>query len=84
MELYTLGSGGWPTPQRLATLIQVVQTAGVNTVVDIRHSLCASSLAPHAHYGPRAWHLQTEGYGISHALEQAGIAYVWLGELGNP
>lgn len=45
MELYTMGHGRWPTKQRLATMIQVLQTAEVSTVVDIRHSPCSSSLA---------------------------------------
>ena len=84
MELYTMGYGRWPTKQRLANMIQVLKTAEVSTLVDIRHSPCSSNLAPDSNYGPRAWHLQTEGHGIMRELENAGIEYVWLGELGNP
>lgn len=84
MKLYTMGYGAWPTQQRLAKMIQGLKTAEVNTLVDIRHSPCASRLTPDSNYGPRAWHLQTEGQGIKHELENAGIDYVWVGELGNP
>ncbi len=56
----------------------------MTTLVDIRHSPFSFKLiAGHAH-GPKDWHLQSRAGGLPQHLEQAGIAYRWLVELGNP
>lgn len=82
--LYTIGYGAWPADARAARLVAALRTAGVRTLVDIRHSPCASNLDPKNPYGPREWHLQSGDRGIVPLLRGYGIRYRWLVELGNP
>ncbi len=84
MILYTVGYGHWPTTQRMVQLIQVLRTASVTTLVDVRQSPCSSNLQPISNYGPKPWNLQLHGSGLEAELQSAGIGYYWIGELGNP
>ncbi|MFN0056262.1 MAG: hypothetical protein ACKV0T_29300, partial [Planctomycetales bacterium] len=79
--LYTVGYGAWKTAQRMEKLIAGLQQAGVTTLVDTRHSPCASALNPNSFYGPKDWNLQVQG-GIAESLRAHGIKYLWLVELG--
>jgi hypothetical protein len=81
--LYTIGYGRWPPERRMRGMIAALQGAKVNTLVDIRHSPCASALDALSNYGPREWHLQIGG-GIENAMGGAGIEHRWIVELGNP
>ena len=82
--LYTIGYGAWPADARAARLVAALRTAGVRTLVDIRHSPCASNLDPKNPYGPREWHLQSGDRGIVPLLFGYGIEHRWMVELGNP
>ena len=84
IELLTLGYGRWPAKIRGPRLVQALKRARVELLVDIRHSPCASNLDPAHHYGPREWHVQPAGSGIVTLLQDAGVNYLWLVELGNP
>lgn len=84
MQLCTVGYGRWAPGERTARLLRVLQEAHVTTLVDIRHAPCSSQLSPDSTYGPRDWHLQTAGQGLSAQVARVGISYRWLGELGNP
>jgi len=81
--VYTVGYGAWKTAGRMGGLIAGLQRSGVTTLIDTRHSPCASSTNPDSFYGPKDWNLQTTG-GIADALARNGIRYLWLVELGNP
>ena len=82
--LFTAGYGSWPAANRLSGLIAALREANVTTLVDIRHSPCSSNLIVGHTYGPKDWHLQSQAGGLPHHLEQVGLAYRWLVELGNP
>ena len=84
VELWTVGYGAWPAPVRADRLVRALSDRGVNRLVDVRLSPCASDLEPRRPYGPRGWHLQPPGLGIVALLEGSGIAYEWIVELGNP
>lgn len=84
MTLYTIGYRRWKTKQRLACMVQALQTAEITTLVDIRHAPCSSNLNPNSNYGPKDWTLQPEGSGVVDHLKCVGIEYIWLVELGNP
>lgn len=86
MTLYTVGHGKWPVAARAASLIRELKAHEIQVLVDIRHSPCASDLNP-ASIGPyrmQDWHLQAGDSGIESLLQDAGIDYLWLVELGNP
>ena len=83
MTLFTIGYGHWPPAKRLAGLLAALAEAGVQLLIDARHSPCASQLDPASHYGAHDWNLQAHG-GIAAQLERHGIGYRWLVELGNP
>src|SRR5262245_25861681 len=84
-ELFTIGFTS-PVSTRWQRLSDALRAARVDVLVDIRHSPCASDPDPDtkSHYGPRAWNLQLPPDGIVNRLENAGISYLWLVELGNP
>ena len=81
--LFTVGYGAWKTTARMAGLLAGLQQAGVTTLIDTRHSPCASATDPRSFYGPKEWNLQPTG-GMAEALARQGIRYLWLVELGNP
>ncbi len=86
MTLHTIGYGKWAPSVRCASLIRELKAHGVELLVDIRHSPCASDPNP-ASTGPyrmQNWHLQAGERGIEHLLRHSGIDYLWLVELGNP
>jgi hypothetical protein len=82
--LFTIGYGRWAPDRRIKGLISELTCAGVNMLVDIRHSPCASQLTDASNYGPRDWHLQLAGHGIESVLNAANVEYRWVVELGNP
>ena len=84
-EIFTIGFTS-PAANRWQRLVAALKGAGVEVLVDIRHSPCASDPDPNtkSHYGPRDWNLQLPPAGIASGLETAGISYLWLVELGNP
>ena len=84
--LYTIGYGKWATAKRIEKLQSTLVAAGVNTLVDIRHSPCASQLPPKGSktYWPKPWHLQSSSSGIITELSKTSIDYRWIVELGNP
>jgi len=84
VELFSVGYQRWPASNRWERLTRSLQAHRVEVLVDVRHSPCSSELDPSSNYGPRDWHLQADGRGIAHRLREAGIEYLWLGELGNP
>ena len=85
MTVWTVGYGLWPVASRANRLVEALQWGGVTRLVDTRHSPCASDIDPERPYGPRAWHLAaTPDEGIVALLAEAGIAYEWAVELGNP
>lgn len=53
-------------------------------LVDVRLNPCSSDPTPGRPYGPKPWNLQAGAAGIVRLLAEAGIAYTWLVELGNP
>ena len=83
-ELLTVGYGRWPATCRWDRLVSALEAAHIEVVVDIRISPASSNLDPTHHYGPRQWHVQSEGKGIAPGLQTLGIDYLWLAELGNP
>jgi uncharacterized protein (DUF488 family) len=84
MLLHTIGSGYWPVAKRVEAICDCLKRAGVELLIDARHSPCASQLDPGSQYGPREWNLQSGGNGIEQMLKSHGISYLWLVELGNP
>ncbi len=82
--LYTVGYGRWPVKKRLEKMLDVLQAAHVDILVDIRHSPCPSNTSPKSNYGPRGWHLLAGNVGIDGHLRRVGIDYIWVVELGNP
>jgi hypothetical protein len=84
MQLWTVGYGVWPAPVRARRLVEALKASGITRLADVRHSPCASSIDPANRYGPRPWRLQAGPGGIAGLLGDAGIAYEWLVELGNP
>ena len=81
--LYTMGYGGWPTKKRMAGMLDAFEHHGVTTLVDIRQSPCASDPTPNTNYSANEWNLQAAG-GIEAQLNNRGMEYRWLIELGNP
>src|SRR5262249_20294734 len=85
MLLWTVGYGAWPVATRAGRLVAALGKAGVNLLVDVRHSPCASDPVPGRPYAPRPRNLQADpAGGIVGLLGGAGIAYEWMVELGNP
>jgi hypothetical protein len=64
--------------------VEALEGRGIALLVDVRNGPCASDLDPASRYGPKPWHLQANGRGIVGLLGEAGIAYEWVVELGNP
>lgn len=85
-RLFLVGYGRWPAPKRLQALLEALKGAGVELLIDIRIVPCSSDPDPNtkSRYGPKDWNLQVDGAGIKRHLEQAGIDYLWMPELGNP
>ncbi|MFO0959291.1 MAG: DUF488 domain-containing protein [Isosphaeraceae bacterium] len=83
MKLATIGYGAWPADRRAQGMVKALLGAGINRLIDVRLNPCAANPDPGAPYGPRPWHLQAGG-GIAELLAEAGIAYEWFAELGNP
>jgi uncharacterized protein (DUF488 family) len=84
MPLWTIGYGAWPAATRARLLVDSLRATGITRLVDVRLNPCASDPIPGRPYGPKAWNLQAGDAGIVAALREAGIAYEWLVELGNP
>ncbi len=84
MELWTVGYGAWPAANRAERLVGALSGRGVNLVVDVRLNPSGSDVDPSRPYGPRPWSLQPGRGGIVALLNDAGIAYEWAVELGNP
>lgn len=82
--VFTVGYGRWPAPQRAAKFLAALKAAGVELLVDIRHSPCSSALDPANTYGPKEMNLQARDAGIVPLLAGGGIEYLWAVELGNP
>src|SRR4051812_18671064 len=82
-RLWIAGYGGWPAPVRARRLVDALTGRGVTRLVDVRLNPCASELGP-GRYGPKPWTLQPGRLGIAGLAADAGIAYEWLVELGNP
>jgi hypothetical protein len=55
----------------------------VTRLVDVRLNPSSSDIKA-GRYGPKPWTLQAGRSGIGGLLGEAGIAYEWLVELGNP
>jgi hypothetical protein len=81
--VWTIGYGAWPVDVRAERLVEALADRGVTRLVDVRISPAASDLKP-GRYGPKPWTLQAGRAGIAGLLAEAGIAYEWLVELGNP
>jgi hypothetical protein len=81
--LWLVGYGAWPTSNRAGRLVGVLAERNVSRLIDVRLNPCASDLKE-GRYGPKPWTLQAGRAGIAGLLEEAGIAYEWLVELGNP
>jgi hypothetical protein len=81
--LWLVGFGAWPTPNRAGRLVATLAERKVSRLVDVRLNPCASDVKE-GRYGPKPWTLQAGRAGIANLLEEAGIAYEWLVELGNP
>ncbi|HEX8200533.1 MAG TPA: hypothetical protein VF590_08595, partial [Isosphaeraceae bacterium] len=84
MELWTVGYGAWPAATRARGLVAALGQSGVTRLVDVRLSPCAATPGPGRPYGPKPWTLQAGRAGIVGLLEEVGIAYDWMVELGNP
>lgn len=82
--VFTVGYAKWPAAQRPEKLFAALKGAGVELLVDIRHSPCSSALDPDNTYGPKAMNLQAGDAGIVPLLARGGIDYLWAVELGNP
>lgn len=83
-ELWAIGYGDWPVSTRAERLVDALVGHRITRLVDVRLSPCASDPEPGRRYGPRPWNLQAGGQGIARLVADAGIAYEWLVELGNP
>src|SRR5262245_38920927 len=83
-ELWTVGYGAWPVSTRAERLVGALVEHRITRLVDVRLSPCASDPEPGRPYGPKPWNLQAGGRGIALLIADAGIAYEWLVELGNP
>lgn len=82
---FTVGYGRWPAAQRAEKLQAALKAAGVDVLVDIRHSPCSASLSPKSNYRPTDMNLQPSGEGgIVAVAAAAGCEYLWLVQLGNP
>jgi hypothetical protein len=84
MDLWLVGYGAWPAGTRASRLVDALNGRGVTHLVDVRINPCASDPTPGRPYGPKPWNLQAGSAGIVGLLGEAGIAYTWLVELGNP
>ena len=84
MDLWLVGYGAWSAPTRAARLVEALRGRGVTRLVDVRLNPCASDPVPGRPYGPKPWNLQAGAGGIVGLLAEAGIAYEWMVELGNP
>jgi len=84
LALFTIGYGRFGPGERASGLVRALEGSGVELLVDIRHSPCASNPDSAHRYGPREWHLQSGEQGIVRLLARSGIDYLWLVELGNP
>jgi hypothetical protein len=84
MTLWTVGYGAWPVATRARRLEEILKGAGITLLADVRLNPCASDPVPGRPYGPKAWSLQAGDAGIAALAREAGIAYEWLVELGNP
>ncbi len=84
MELWLVGYGAWAAGNRASRLVDALTWRGVTHLVDVRLNPCASDPTPGRPYGPKPWNLQAGSTGIVGLLGEAGIAYTWLVELGNP
>jgi hypothetical protein len=82
-QLWLVGYSAWPTPIRAGRLVEALETRQVSRLVDVRLNPCASDVKA-GRYGPKPWTLQPGQAGIVGLLGDAGIAYDWLVELGNP
>lgn len=82
--VFTVGYGKWPAARRPDKLLAALKGAGVELLVDVRHSPCSPALDPSNTYGPKATNLQTGGAGLVPLLARGGIDYLWVVELGNP
>jgi hypothetical protein len=83
-ELWLVGYGAWPSAKRASGLIEALRGRGVTRLVDVRLSPCGSDPEEGRPYGPKPWNLQAGRAGLAGLLEEAGIGYEWLVELGNP
>ncbi len=83
-RLWLIGYGGWPPAKRASGLVEALRGRGVTRLVDVRLSPCASDPIEGRPYSPKPWNLQAGHAGLVGLLEEAGIAYEWLVELGNP
>ena len=81
--LWLVGYGAWPVAARAERLVAALGSRGVTRLVDVRLNPSASGVLP-GPYGPKPWTLQAGRSGIVGLLADAGIAYDWLVELGNP
>ncbi len=84
MEIWTVGYGLWPVKDRAHKLIAALKAHSITKLVDVRLAPCASDPSPGRPYGPKPWNLQAGREGLVGLLKDAGIAYEWLVELGNP
>lgn len=82
--VFTIGYGKWPAAQRSEKLVAALKAAGVELLMDVRHSPCSSALDPANTYGPKETNLQAGEAGFVPLLARAGIGYLWVVELGNP
>src|ERR687893_1749886 len=83
-SLWTVGYNAWPAPVRAERLVAALMGRGVTRVIDIRLNPCGSDAEEGRWYGPKPWTLQPGNAGIVGLLLEAGIAYDWFVELGNP
>jgi hypothetical protein len=82
--VFTVGYGRWPSAGRAGKLVAALKAAGVELLVDVRHSPCSSALDPASAYGPKETNLQAGDAGLVPLLAAGGIGYLWAVELGNP
>src|SRR5947207_991478 len=54
---YTIGCNSWAINKRAAMLVATLRSAGVEMLIDIRHSPCSSQTVA-GNYGPKPWTLQ--------------------------
>ena len=85
LTFFTVGYGRWPSDRRVDRLTAALKAAGVDLLVDIRHSPCSASFSSNGRYGPTATSLRATGEGgIESLAAAAGCGYLWVVELGNP